>query len=174
MWEARKDGFYPIFDGEYIDISRGEEYEGEGDISVRNKDNEDYDAFIVLDRKNKTSSFDIYLEEFFYDSDFPQYLYLGEIIVNNNESKDFIVRLNMFKKISQISNRKWKDIYTSYMKSLLRYFKLLAQEQKCCASYFLAREISADTSDIEICIHIIQSILRNIPFKSFEKNSKRD
>ncbi|MBU0763688.1 MAG: hypothetical protein KJ607_02510 [Bacteroidetes bacterium] len=56
--------------------------------------------------------------------------------------------------------------------SLLRYFKILAQEQKCSACYFVARELQENISDIEISIHIIQSIIRNIPHDLSGKNSR--
>ncbi len=67
-----------------------------------------------------------------------------------------------------IVNGTWGSCKTS----LLRYFKLIAQEQKSAACYFLARELEGNISDIEISIHIIQSIVRNIPYKLSEKNSR--
>ncbi|MDI6793283.1 MAG: ATP-binding protein [bacterium] len=55
--------------------------------------------------------------------------------------------------------------------SLLRYFKLLAQERgNCVACYFLARELDERVTDMEINIHLTQSIVRNIPY---DINSKR-
>ncbi|MDO9513485.1 MAG: ATP-binding protein [Elusimicrobiota bacterium] len=56
--------------------------------------------------------------------------------------------------------------------SLLRYFKLLAQGQDCSGCYFIARELTENISDMEITAHIIQSIVRNIPYKLAKKNSK--
>ena len=66
-----------------------------------------------------------------------------------------------------IINGQWGSGKTT----LLRYFRLIAQEKNCYASYFLAREIAENTPDIEICAHIIQSILRNIPSKLIKKGS---
>ncbi|MFW6273188.1 MAG: BREX system ATP-binding domain-containing protein [bacterium] len=66
-----------------------------------------------------------------------------------------------------IINGQWGSGKTS----LLRYFRLIAQEEDFYASYFLAREITEDTPDIEICVHIIQSILRNIPSKLLKKSN---
>ncbi|MEA3500452.1 MAG: ATP-binding protein [Candidatus Marinimicrobia bacterium] len=66
-----------------------------------------------------------------------------------------------------IINGQWGSGKTS----LLRYFRLIAQEKDCYASYFLAREIAENTPDIEICAHLIQSILRNIPSKVIKKDS---
>lgn len=94
-----------------------------------------------------------------------------KVFINREKEIDFFIkRINEAQKgiiNHYIINGTWGSGKTS----LLRYFKLLAQEQKCYASYFLAREISENASDIEISIHIIQSILRNIPSKLFKKNS---
>ncbi len=96
------------------------------------------------------------------------------------EPKAFVNRENeinfFFKRIAEakqgnINHYIINGIWGSGKTSLLRYFKLLAQEQNCYVCYFLARELPENTPDIEISIHIIQSILKNIPSKLFKKNS---
>lgn len=62
-------------------------------------------------------------------------------------------------------------IWGSGKTSLLRYFKLLAQGKNCYASYFLASELVEDTPDIDLSIHIIESIIRDIPPKLLNRNS---
>jgi len=54
---------------------------------------------------------------------------------------------------------------------LLMYFRLLAQNNKSTACYFQAREISESASDMEIIMHVVESIIRNMPFELFKKNS---
>ena len=62
-------------------------------------------------------------------------------------------------------------VWGSGKTSLLRYFKLLAQGRNCYASYFLASEFVENTPDIDLSIHIIESIIRDMPPKLFNKNS---
>jgi len=50
-------------------------------------------------------------------------------------------------------------VWGSGKTTLLRYFKLLAQERSCYASYFLASEFLENTPDIDLSIHIIESII---------------
>lgn len=67
-----------------------------------------------------------------------------------------------------IINGEWGSGKTS----LLRYFKLLAQEQKYAVCYFPAREFPEESADIEISTHIIQSMIRSLPYKLSKKDSK--
>lgn len=91
-------------------------------------------------------------------------------INREKEINFFIKRLNEAEQ-GNINHYIINGIWGSGKTSLLRYFKVLAQEQKCYACYFLARELLENTPDMEISIHIIQSILRSIPSNLFKKNS---
>lgn len=94
-----------------------------------------------------------------------------KIFINREKEINFFIkRINEAKK-GNINHYIINGVWGSGKTSLLRYFKLLAQEQNCYAAYFIAREMSENISDIEISIHILQSILRNIPSKLFKKNS---
>lgn len=54
--------------------------------------------------------------------------------------------------------------------TLLKYFKILAQEENCLAAYFPAREFEHNIDDKEIVIHILQSLTRDLPIKLEESS----
>jgi len=94
------------------------------------------------------------------------------VFINRDEEIDFFIKRIHESKQENINHYIINGIWGSGKTSLLRYFKLLAQEQKCVACYFLARELTENISDVEISIHIIQSIVRNIPYRLSKKNSR--
>lgn len=95
-----------------------------------------------------------------------------KVFMNRNKEIDLFLKRIGEAKQGNINHYIINGTWGSGKTSLLRYFKLIAQEQKCAACYFLARELTEDVSDIEISIHIIQSIIRNIPYSLSKKNSR--
>lgn len=95
-----------------------------------------------------------------------------KVFVNRTKEIDFFIKRINESKEGNINHYIINGIWGSGKTSLLRYFRLLAQEQKHSACYFIARELAEEVSDMEISIHIIQSIIRNIPYKLFKKNSR--
>ncbi|MBI4646240.1 MAG: ATP-binding protein [Bacteroidia bacterium] len=95
-----------------------------------------------------------------------------KVFINREKEIKFFNNRIRESKQGDINHYIINGIWGSGKTSLLRYFKLLAQEQKCTASYFLARELPENISDIEISIHIIQSVIRNIPHDLSKKNSR--
>ena len=94
-----------------------------------------------------------------------------KVFVNRYKEIDFFLKRISGAKQGNINHYIVNGVWGSGKTSLLRYFKLLAQEQKCASCYFLARELTENIPDMEITTHIIQSIVRNIPYKLSEKNS---
>lgn len=91
--------------------------------------------------------------------------------INREKEISFFLKKISEAKQGNINHYIINGIWGAGKTSLLRYFKLIAQEKKCFACYFLAREISENIPDIEISIHIIQSIIRGIPYKLLKKDS---
>ena len=95
-----------------------------------------------------------------------------KVFINRDKEISFFIKRISESKHQSINHYIINGIWGSGKTSLLRYFKLLAQEKNCAACYFLARELPENVSDIEISIHIIQSIIRNIPYNLSKKNSR--
>ncbi len=95
-----------------------------------------------------------------------------KIFMNRDKEINFFIKRIGEAKQRNINHYIINGIWGSGKTSLLRYFKLLAQEQKSSACYFLARELTENISDIEISTHIIQSIVRNMPYRLSKRNSK--
>ncbi len=95
-----------------------------------------------------------------------------KVFVNRDKEISFFLKRISEARQGNINHYIVNGVWGSGKTSLLRYFKLLAQEQKCASCYFLAREVPENISDMEISTHIIQSIVRNIPYRLSEKNSR--
>jgi len=95
-----------------------------------------------------------------------------KVFINRDKEIDFFIKRINESKRGNINHYIINGVWGSGKTSLLRYFRLLAQEQKHSACYFIARELAEEISDMEISIHIIQSIIRNIPYKLSKKNSR--
>lgn len=95
-----------------------------------------------------------------------------KVFINRDKEIDFFLKRVEESKQGNINHYIVNGVWGSGKTTLLRYFKLLAQEQKCIGCYFLARELQENITDMEISAHIIQSIVRNIPYKLSEKDSK--
>ncbi|PIP54074.1 MAG: hypothetical protein COX07_07315 [Bacteroidetes bacterium CG23_combo_of_CG06-09_8_20_14_all_32_9] len=95
-----------------------------------------------------------------------------KVFINRDKEISFFNKRISESKQGNINHYIINGIWGSGKTSLLRYFKLIAQEQKCSACYFLAGDLPENISDIEINIHIVQSILRNIPHNLSKKNSR--
>lgn len=70
------------------------------------------------------------------------------------EAKDGLVK-------HYIVNGEWGSGKTS----LLRYFKVLAQNKNSVGCYFLAKPLTENMSDVEMVSHLLQSIVRGLPYK---------
>lgn len=95
-----------------------------------------------------------------------------KVFVNRDKEIEFFLKRINEARQGNINHYIINGVWGSGKTSLLRYFKLLAQEQKCASCYFLAKELTENITDMEISTHIIQSMVRNIPFKLSEKDSK--
>lgn len=95
-----------------------------------------------------------------------------KVFINRDKEISFFLKRINEARQGNINHYIINGVWGSGKTSLLRYFKLLAQEQKSASCYFLARELAENISDIEISTHIIQSIVRNIPYKLSEKDSR--
>ncbi|MFH1958613.1 MAG: hypothetical protein ABIJ15_09095 [bacterium] len=95
-----------------------------------------------------------------------------KVFINRDKEMDFFLKRIEESKRGNINHYIVNGVWGSGKTSLLRYFKLLAQEQKCAGCYFIAKELTENITDMEISAHIIQSVVRNIPYKLSEKNSK--
>jgi len=95
-----------------------------------------------------------------------------KVFVNRDKEIEFFLKRINEARQGNINHYIINGVWGSGKTSLLRYFKLLAQEQKCASCNFLAKELTENITDMEISTHIIQSMVRNIPFKLSEKDSK--
>jgi len=95
-----------------------------------------------------------------------------KVFTNREEEIEFFLKRVKEASTGSINHYIINGEWGSGKTSLLRFFKRLAQEKRYTACYFLAKEFPEESSDIEVSIHIIQSIIRNLPYKLSEKGSK--
>ena len=95
-----------------------------------------------------------------------------KVFTNRDKEIGFFLKRIAEARQGNINHYIVNGVWGSGKTSLLRYFKLLAQEQKSTGCYFLAGELPENITDMEISAHIIQSIVRNIPYKLSGKNGK--
>ena len=76
------------------------------------------------------------------------------------EAKDGLIK-------HYIVNGEWGSGKTS----LLRYFKVLAQNKNSVGCYFLAKPLTESMSDVEMVSHLLQSIVRGLPYKISAKGT---
>lgn len=93
------------------------------------------------------------------------------VFLNRNDETDFFKkRLNECKNgrfNHYVINGEWGIGKTA----LLKYLKLIAQQENCLCAYFVAEQFERETSDILLSVHILQSIVKFLPIKPVKKDS---